>query len=636
VHADLAEDGDSIVLDPTWQETELLKLVPGARFATKENPSRWHVPLTWASMINLRGMFGDHFTYSDALRQWTWEERTNRIDPSLELREVIEWPAGSDPSGLHSFQRVGVEWMNVADSGLLGDEMGVGKTPQALVYTHENKLLPALVICPNAVKYHWAKRVPRWCPSATVYIVDGGAAKGRKILAEAMKDPTALVIVNYESVRMYSRLSPYGSIRLKRCKECDPRFGDDIKTTQCHVHQKELNKFNFASVIIDEAHRVGNPQTLQTRAVWAVAHGTSVKKRWALTGTPDDVKRLWSIMHTVSPDEYPTRGKWMDRYALQAWNAFGGMDIIGIRPDTREELYRVLDPRFRRMLKEVVLPQLPPITRQVRHTTLTPPQRRAYDELDKQLFTQLPNGELFVAQNKLVSRTRLMQFAAGSVHVDKPDADDVSSWNVRIEDPSAKVDELDSIIDELGRKPFVVACEHRDIVSMAAERLGRLGISHQLIVGGVHPETAEQACEDLKTGRLRAIVFTSRAGGVGLDMSGVDTLIRLQRSWSLIANIQVEGRAHRIGSEGHSSVNIIDVVTRDTIEQHQIEKLLVKMEQLEEITRDRKQVQSQLARTPFTSAEFSELVGRLDSLNHRRDRILATDDIEAMMTEEQE
>jgi SNF2 family DNA or RNA helicase len=630
MHADLTPDRTSIVLDPTWQETELLKLVPGSTFRKRE----WHLPLTWASMVTMRGVFGQHLTYSDALKDWIWEERNNRVDPSLELRDVHEWEI-EDPL-LRSFQRVGVEWMNIAGSGLLGDELGVGKTPQALVYIRENKLLPALVIAPNSVKYHWAKRVPRWCAGATPYVVEGGTAKGRKILATARKDPTALVIVNFESVRVYSRLAPYGSIKLKRCRECDPKYGDNIRATQCHVHPKELNTFGFECVIIDEAHRIGNPSTLQTRAVWATAHNPSVKHRWALTGTPDNVKRLWSIMHAVSPDEFPSRAKWMDRYALQAWNAFGGMDIIGMRPDTREELNRILDPRFRRMIKEVVLPELPPIVRQTRYTKLTPAQQRTYDELDKQLYTELPNGELFVAQNQLVARTRLMQFAAGSVHVEKPDADDVSSWIVSITDPSSKVDELEEVLEELGRKPFVVVCEHRDIVSMAAERLGRLGISHQLIVGGVKPQVAEQACEDLKTGRLRAIVFTSRAGGVGLDMSGVDTIIRLQRSWSLNANIQTEGRAHRIGSEQHSSVTIIDIVTRDTIEEGQIEKLTVKMEQLDEITRDRQQVQKQLHQTPFTSAEFGALVTKLNSLNERRDRILSMDDIDELMTEELE
>src|SRR5690348_15617573 len=283
MHADLAPDGDTIFLTTTWQETELMKLVPGSRYNTKLK--QWTMPLTWASMVQLRGFFADHFTYSDTLLDWVWQERKNRTDPSMEIREVFNW-SGDDPTGLHAFQRIGVEWMKIAGSGLLGDEMGVGKTPQALVYLHEEKLLPAVIICPNAVKYHWATRAKRWCPSATPYIIEGGIAKGRKTIAAAVNDPTALVIVNFESVRGYSRLAPYGSIKLKRCRTCDPKFGDDIKPNQCHVHRKELNDFGFRAAVIDEAHRIGDPSTLQTRAVWAVVHDKTVERRWALTGTP--------------------------------------------------------------------------------------------------------------------------------------------------------------------------------------------------------------------------------------------------------------------------------------------------------------------------------------------------------------
>src|SRR5262245_22691143 len=108
--------------------------MPGSRYDGRTK--LWTLPLTWAAMVQLRGVFGQHLEYSDALTAWTWDVRRNRVDPSLELRDVAEWPVGSDPSGLHPFQRVGVEWMGVARNGLLGDEMGVGKRPQALVYLH--------------------------------------------------------------------------------------------------------------------------------------------------------------------------------------------------------------------------------------------------------------------------------------------------------------------------------------------------------------------------------------------------------------------------------------------------------------------------------------------------------------------
>src|SRR5260370_486100 len=109
MYADISPEGDRITLDLSWQETELLKLVPGARYDTKKKMH--HLPPTWSSMILLRGIFGEHFTYSEALTQFTWRERINRVDPSLEMRGVIEWPVADEL--LRPFQRVGVEWMKV-------------------------------------------------------------------------------------------------------------------------------------------------------------------------------------------------------------------------------------------------------------------------------------------------------------------------------------------------------------------------------------------------------------------------------------------------------------------------------------------------------------------------------------------
>ena len=61
----------------------------------------------------------------------------------------------------------------------------------------------------------------------------------------------------------------------------------------------------------------------------------------------------------------------------------------------------------------------------------------------------------------------------------------------------------------------------------------------------------------------------------------------LQRSWSLIDNMQTEDRIHRIGSEQHEQVTIIDVLTEGTMEMgRQIERLQEKGENLNEILRD--------------------------------------------------
>lgn len=635
VHADVTPERDVLTLAPAWNEVELLKLVPGAHYAARDK--RWWMPFGFASLTTLRGVFGPALTYSDDVAALVWQERAERVDASLALRDRLTSLTRTPDSRLYDFQHAGVDFMLAAGSGLLGDELGVGKTVQALAYVAVNDLFPVFVVCPNSVKHHWATRVADWVPGATAYVLEGGAVKIRKTLAAAKLDERAVVIVNYESVRAYSRLAPYGSVRLRRCKACDPSHGEDVTPSRCHVHPKELNGFGFRVAIIDEIHHCGDPKSQQTRAVWSVVHDPSVGHRWGLTGTPDNVERLWTIMHTVCPREYPSRSLWLDRYALRSWNAFGGLDVVGLRPDTREELQRILDPRFRRMLLDVVMPQMPPVVREIRFSDLTPTMRRQYADLESKLYTVLPDGEVFITKNKLVARTRQLQFAAGSVVVDKPDEDDIGTWQVKIVEPSTKLDLLDETLDELGTStPFVVACLHRDVVDLAAERLSRRGIQHQIIYAGVHPSIRTQACEDLKTGVLRAIVFTIDSGGEGLDMSGAGVMIRLQRSWSLINSVQTEGRTRRIGSERHEVIRIVDLVTRDTREEHQMQRLAEKMQQFDEINRDRLQVQQRLVEITPSDQEFTNLIRRLDDLNHAQALLLTFDDLDANPTQLEE
>lgn len=602
-HVEFDSSTNTFIVATTWNEKELIQSVPGAKWDA--NASTWRAPATWASLVTLRGVFQNRLTLGETAHHRGWDIRQSRVDPALLKRsEINPDPADDTPllKELYSFQSAGVQFMNVAESGLLGDEMGTGKTIQILglinaLHESGRGALPALIICPNSVKHQWVEAIDRWLPSLRGYAVDGSAVSRRKVLAAARKDPRAIVIVNIESVRLFSRLAPYGSIKLKRCRECDPKYGDvELKSSRCDVHEKELNKIPFKFVALDEAHRVKEPKAQQTRAIWYVGHQPSVKWRWAMTGTPvaNHPGDLWSIMHFTTPDEFPTRGKFIDRYCLSAWNAQGTMDIVGIQPDRREEFFRLLDPRFRRTLKATVLTQLPPKIRHVRYATMSPGQKRMYSELDSSLVTRTPDGELFLAKTELAATTRLMQLASASLKVEKPNPDDPATWKVYMVDPSPKLDVLEEILDEIGvtrrhyeGNPVLVAAEHLQLLKLATKRVDKYGVKYGVISGEIAPVDRQRVLAELSARQIRILFFTSKAGGVGLNMTAADTLINLQRSWSLVDEVQKESRNHRIGSEIHSVIRIIDIVTNDTIENDQIARLHEKFARLEEITRDR-------------------------------------------------
>lgn len=583
-HAELVEG--EILVQIHWNESELISQVPGIRW--HEERRVWRIPVNWTACIQLRGIFGERLTVGESLARWSQNEHTQRIAPSLALHDKTEMIGYRQMSRgrLFPFQEVGVQWMIDSGSDLLADEMGGGKTVQALTVLESlgAQAFPALVICPNSVKFNWAREAGDWSKSSNPYVVHGSAAERRKIIEAAAKDPFALVIVNLEATRTLSRLAGFGSQALRRCVSHggkDPR----IKTSGCEAHDKELNLIPWRTVICDEAHRIKDPNAKQTRAVWALGQQPSVTRRYALTGTPlaNNPSDLWSIMHFVDHVEYPVKSKFIGRYCLAAYGTYGGLEIKGLHPDTKAEFYKFFDPRFRRMPKALVLKQLPPKQQSTRYVELPPKQLKAYKALEKEGSVFQADGSLLIAPNDLELRLRLLQLSSAPLEETFPEG-----WQMC--GPSVKVEEVLAILEEMGDRPLAVAAYHRQLIDLLAARLDKEGISYGLVTGKQKDFERELAIRDFQAGKLRVLAFTMATGGTGITLTKADTIVRMQRSWSMIDNKQTEDRVHRIGSEIHESVHVIDIVARETVEEQQLITLLEKDMRLQEIARDREKL----------------------------------------------
>lgn len=605
-----------IVLESPWNVGFQLEEVPGVKY--KGRLKRYEMPLSWASCVTLRAVFGDELRVDRSLKEWASAEREFRINPASELRELIELDIEPEELNdhddkLYPFQRVGREFLIASRGSLLGDEQGTGKTIQVLAALRKTDAYPALIVCPNSVKRNWEREIETWLPEATPFVLHGSAKQKRDALKNAEVVDKAVIIVNIESMRMFSRLAPYGGVRNVKCSNCDKYGGSpDVTPARCESHVKELNLWRFGTCVLDEAHRVKDPRAKQTRAIWSVFHADSVEYRWALTGTPiaNHPGDLWSVMHAVAQADFPARTQFIDRFAQQAWNAFGSMDIIGLRSDRREEFFKIFNPRFRRMQKAIVLPQLPPKVRSIRLVEMSPKQKKAYDELSETLVTRLDNGGLLVARNNLTAATRLLQLSSAYCEVDRGETpDDPSTWTVTPTNPSTKVDELVELIREHEGHSIAVSAEHRKLIELAEERLDKEGITYVSIHGKVDADERARNLELFQAGKVQVIMFTYKAGGVGLTMNRADVLIRLQRSWSLVDNLQGEDRVHRIGSEVHDSINIIDIVTENTIEVQQCMRLYDKSQRMEEIVRDREQLIKHGKPTTQMDEELERLQG---------------------------
>jgi SNF2 family DNA or RNA helicase len=356
------------------------------------------------------------------------------------------------------------------------------------------------------------------------------------------------------------------------------------------VHPRELNAIDFKAVVADEIHRSKDPKSKQSRALWSATGDAEI--RFALTGTPiaNNVVDLWSILHWLSPKDWPSKTKWIDRMIDIMLNAFGGMMVIGVKPMMQDEFYKSVNPVMRRMLKKVVLPHLPPVINERRDVEMSPKQRKAYEQMRDTMIAELESGDALTAPSILTQTTRLLQFA--SSYADMVVDESSGELKTVLTEPSCKVDSLmDDISNgDFGDDSVAVCAVSRQLIEILSAAMTKAKIPHGLITGAQNEDERQKAVDDFQEGRIKWILFTAQAGGVGITLTAARRLVMLQRPWSLVDHKQALDRVHRIGSEIHDSIFIMDYVTEGTIEERVLQVLETKSDNFEQIVRDKDQL----------------------------------------------
>ena len=585
VNVELNDSGSHIAIYTDWRFKELCKSIPGATWDPKDQV--WKIPVSWTACLALRSTFKEDLVLGPKLVEWATQERSNRVDPANLLRDLELLPDGEGDQDLFPHQRAGVKFLATARRALLADEPGLGKTAQAiralkLIKDQGEDVFPAMIVCPNTLKKNWKREFAKWWPDVKVQVISGTATQRRK----QFEEPADVYVINWESLRSHSRLSGYGSIALARCKECGG-MDDRVTETRCEVHKRELNEIDFKAVIADEMHRSKEPKSKQTRALWAATGDADI--RFALTGTPiaNNVIDLWPILHWISPDEWPSKTRWIDRMVNTMLNAFGGMMVLGLKSHMEEEFHATINPRMRRMLKARVLPWLPEMMFERRDVEMSTKQKKAYEQMRDNMIAELEGGDSVVAPSVLTQAVRLHQFASSFAESVIDEA--TGETTVTLSEPSCKVDALMDDIKEgdFGDDSVAVCAVSRQLIDLLSARMTKEGIPHGLITGAQSADERQKAIDDFQSGKTKWILFTAQAGGVGVTLTTGRRLVMLQRPWSLVDHKQALDRIHRIGSEIHDSVIIMDYVTEGTIEERVIQVLESKADNFEQIVKDK-------------------------------------------------
>jgi SNF2 family DNA or RNA helicase len=202
--------------------------------------------------------------------------------------------------------------------------------------------------------------------------------------------------------------------------------------------------------------------------------------------------------------------------------------------------------------------------------------------------------ELMTAPSVLTQTLRLLQFASSyaTMEVDE----ETGETKTTLAEPSCKIDALMDDIDsgDFGDDSVAVSAVSRQLIDLLSARLTKAGIAHGRITGGQTDEERQQAVDDFQAGKIKWILFTVQAGGVGITLTAARRMVRLQRPWSLVDDKQALDRVHRIGSEIHDSILVTDYVTEGTIEERVVDVLDTKAENFEQVVRDRDKLKDML------------------------------------------
>jgi SNF2 family DNA or RNA helicase len=436
---------------------------------------------------------------------------------------------------------------------ILGDQMGLGKTVQALAYISQHRPPHVLVVCPASVKLNWKREALKWLPEDyTIHLMDG-----RKAVPFTPGWPL-VSIVNYDIL-------------------------SSMDFSQCE----------YDLVVYDEAHMLKTPDAKRT----AAAAGICTSKRLLMTGTPiiNRPQEIWQLMLLCGlcrPEEFHQFGvKYCDarQRTEWKWRRVGGentkvevteWDYSGA--SNLEELnYWLRKKCLIRRMKKDVLTDLPEKTRQIielecSHApiSITEKLRELCDrkrELVRFSQTTHRNYDEMVAQ--LNDEIRLA-------------FEEVSL--IRHETALEKmIDGLAFIMNALETTDkLFVAAYHRDVIEELAKELWHAGMKPVQHHGGM-TGSQKQASLDafINDPSCRVIVGQLQATGVGVNgLQGVCShLIVYELPWSPSELTQLEDRLHRYGQ--HDNVLVQHLVYNNSIDAR-MAKVLVKKQKIIETAID--------------------------------------------------
>ncbi|MBV8964079.1 MAG: DEAD/DEAH box helicase [Hyphomicrobiales bacterium] len=479
----------------------------------------------------------DFRAYDDALDFIAGKR--DAVRRALRLDELF--PEGAADGGLQSllnaplypYQAEGALFAVKAGRALIGDNMGLGKTIQAIaameILARYFGVARVLIICPTSLKYQWQSEIARFSGrqgEKAARVIGGGFAQRRKDYA----------LEDFCKITNYEKLKP------------------DLDL---------IAAWSPELVIVDEAQRVKNWNTVAARALKRIDSPYAI----VLTGTPleNKLEELVSIVQFVDQHRLGPTWKLLHEHQVKdeagRVTGYSGLAKIG----------ETLAPIMIRRRKSEVLRQLPSRTDQILLVPMTEMQmnyhRENADTVAKIVQRWRRTGFLSDQdQRRMTCALQNMRMSCNSTYLLDQETDH-----------GVKADELALLFTDLFAEPgakAVVFSQWTRTHEIVIRRLEVLGIGYVSFHGGVPSDKRPALVERFRNDPECRVFLSTDAGGTGLNLQHASTLVNMDLPWNPAVLEQRIARIHRMGQE--HPVRIINFVAKGTIEEGMLSVLAFK------------------------------------------------------------
>jgi len=404
------------------------------------------------------------------------------------------WPHGPQIERPHHAQRVMANFMALNPRCFNLSEMRTGKTLSALwaadylMEQHERrgKKFRALIIAPlRTLKRTWANSVFQHFLGKRTCIVLHGTAEKR---LELLKQEADFYIINFDGLGTGAETNR--SVVLKgMAKELSER--EDIKL-----------------VVVDEASAYKDPSTRRHKVARAL-----IQQRpylWMMTGTPTSNGPLdaYGQAKLVNNAYGETLTGYKQRIMMQITN-FKWVPRSG----AAEAAKKLLSPSVRFTQDDCF--DAPPCVVMQEDAELSAAQKKAYEQMKRELRMQMGTGTPITAVNEGVLRWKLIQIACGAIYN--------SDHDVHLIDAKPRFEVLREVMEEAPRK-IIVFAPLTSVITLLYKELSKT-YTCVMVNGEVPSKEADQRIADFQEGVPRVLIAHPGPIARGLDLTAAATII---------------------------------------------------------------------------------------------------------------